>query len=196
MPEGAALFEVYGVAEMDDDAADELRSTMILGVERTIEQDPTFAIRVMVDIAIRALSPAVNDPTTAVQVLDHLGDMLGLLGTTQLPPAPGPEDVPSTGVVLRTRRWEDVVELSFTEIRQFGGSSIQVLRRLRALLEDLRSRVRPECRTAVEDELARLDATVAAHWGDTVDLDRAGAADGQGIGGPSDRSARPSPDPV
>ncbi len=196
VPEGAALFEVYGVAEMDDDAADELRSTMILGVERTIEQDPTFAIRVMVDIAIRALSPAVNDPTTAVQVLDHLGDMLGLLGTTQLPPAPGPEDVPSTGVVLRTRRWEDVVELSFTEIRQFGGSSIQVLRRLRALLEDLRGRVRPECRTAVEDELARLDATVAAHWGDTVDLDRAGAADGQGIGGPSDRSARPSPDPV
>ncbi len=49
-----------------------------LGVERTIEQDPAFAVRIMVDIAIRALSPAVNDPTTAVQVLDHLEDLLRL----------------------------------------------------------------------------------------------------------------------
>jgi len=190
VPEGAALFEVYGRAELGHAAVDALRSTVILGVERTIEQDPTFAIRVMVDIAIRALSPAVNDPTTAVQVLDHLGDMLRLLGATQLPPPLAPDDVPSVGVVLRTRRWEDVVELSFTEIRQYGGSSVQVVRRLRALLEDLRGRVLPECRSAVEDELARLDATVAAHWSGTVDLDRASSADGQGIGGPRTDGAR------
>jgi uncharacterized membrane protein len=192
VPEGAALCEVYGGNGVDDATVDALQSAMILGVERTIEQDPTFAIRVMVDIAIRALSPAVNDPTTAVQVLDHLGDMLRLLGATPLPPPPAPEDVPSRGVVLRTRRWQDVVELSFTEIRQYGGSSAQVVRRLRALLEDLRGRVLPECRPAVEDELARLDATVAAHWSDTVDLDRARVPDGQGIGGPSDRPAPPS----
>jgi uncharacterized membrane protein len=185
VPEGAALFEVYGGAELDDAAVEALRSTMVLGVERTIEQDPTFAIRVMVDIAIRALSPAVNDPTTAVQVLDHLGDMLRLLGATQLPPPPAPDDVPATGVVVRTRRWEDVVELSFTEIRQYGGSSVQVVRRLRALLEDLRGRVLPECTAAVGDELARLDATVDEHWRNSVDLDRALTADGQGIGGPA-----------
>ena len=160
---------------------------MVLGVERTIEQDPAFAIRVMVDIAIRALSPAVNDPTTAVQVLDHLGDMLRLLGATPVPPPLASADVPSQGVVLRTRRWDDVVELSFTEIRQYGGSSVQVVRRLRALLEDLRGRVLPERREAVEDELARLDATIATHWSDTIDLDRARTADGQGIGGPSSR---------
>jgi len=186
VPAGAALVEVYGGHGLDDDAADTLQSTLILGVERTIEQDPAFAIRVMVDIAIRALSPAVNDPTTAVQVLDHLGEMLRLLGTAPLPPAVAPADVPSQGVVLRTRRWDDVVELSFTEIRQYGGSSVQVVRRLRALLEDLHGRVLPERRPAVEDELARLDATIAAHWSDTIDLDRARQADGQGIGGPSE----------
>ena len=52
-----------------------------LGDERTIEQDPAFAIRIMVDIADRALSAAVNDPTTAVQVLNHLSDVLRLIGS-------------------------------------------------------------------------------------------------------------------
>jgi uncharacterized membrane protein len=54
------------------------------GVERTFEQDPAFALRIMVDIANRALSPAVNDPTTAVQVIDHIGEVLGLIGRTDL----------------------------------------------------------------------------------------------------------------
>ena len=55
-----------------------------LGDERTFEQDTDFAIRIMVDMANIALSPAVNDPTTAVQVLDHIGDVLGLIGRTDL----------------------------------------------------------------------------------------------------------------
>ena len=55
-----------------------------LGDERTFDQDPAFALRIMVDIANQALSPAVNDPTTAVQVLDHIGEVLGLIGRTDL----------------------------------------------------------------------------------------------------------------
>ena len=55
---------------------------IVLGVERTIEQDPAFAVRIMVDVAIKALSPAVNDPTTAVQVINHLGDLLHRIGAT------------------------------------------------------------------------------------------------------------------
>ena len=155
----------------------------------------------MVDIAIRALSPAVNDPTTAVQVLDHLGDTLRLLGATSLPtPVAHGADVPSPGLVVSARRWEDIVEAAFTEIRQYGGSSVQVVRRLRALLEDLRERVLPEHQGAVEDELARLDATIDKHWTSSVDLDRARRADGQGIGlevfhapSPFKRSGRPGP---
>ena len=165
---------------------------MVLGIERTIEQDPAFAIRVMVDIAIRALSPAVNDPTTAVQVLDHLGDTLRLLGAASLPPPVQAIDVPSPGVVIRVRRWDDVVELACTEIRQYGGSSVQVVRRLSAMLEDLREQVQPEHRRAVEAELARLDATITERWSDSVDLDLARVVDGQGIGGPSSaRAAAP-----
>jgi len=53
-----------------------LMSGIELGEERTFEHDPAYAIRLLVDIAIRALSPAVNDPTTAVQALDQIEDLL------------------------------------------------------------------------------------------------------------------------
>ena len=61
------VIEVYGRSAPRPEA---LLGCMAFGVERTIEQDPGFALRILVDIAIRALSPAVNDPTTAVQLLE------------------------------------------------------------------------------------------------------------------------------
>jgi uncharacterized membrane protein len=186
VPTGAALIRVYGGAGDMSSAERDLRGMIALGVERTIQQDPAFAIRIMVDIAAKALSPAVNDPTTAVQVLDHLGEVLGLIGATDLEKRTQPvgPDRPAA-VVMHARRWEDFLALGVTEIREYGASSIQVMRRLRALLEGLRETVRPEHRAAVEEELARLAATVAKSWRESVDLDRAGTADGQGIGGPT-----------
>ena len=181
---GSALIEVYGPTP-GPDAEDRLRSMVALGVERTIEQDPAFAVRIMVDIAIRALSPAVNDPTTAVQVLDHLEDMLRLVGQTDLSDRGAPVSDMDSGLVIPVRRWADYLTLSVTEIREYGDTSIQVVRRLRAMLEELSESVLPERRDAVLQELARLDAAVAAKWGGTVDLDLAGRSDRQGIGGPS-----------
>ena len=84
VPIGSRLVQVYGEIEDETAAARELEGLVALGDERTIEQDPAFAIRILVDIAIRALSPAVNDPTTAVQVLNHLAELLRLIGTTEL----------------------------------------------------------------------------------------------------------------
>lgn len=124
----------------------------------------------------------MNDPTTAVQVLDHLEDLLGVIARTELS---GTEDT----VAIPSRRWDEYLSLALTEIRQFGASSVQVTRRLRALLEDLREAVPLDRRAPVEAELARLDATVAREWGDLVDLDLARTADRQGIGGAEGRSA-------
>ena len=185
VPTGGVLVRVYG-GELDDRSADELEGMIALGDERTFEQDPAFALRIMVDMANRALSPAVNDPTTALQVLDHIGEVLGLIGRTDLEQRTQPTsaDTPAA-VVMAARRWEEFVTLGLTEIREFGATSVQIMRRLRALLEELLEAVRPEHRAALEEELRRLDATVADAWGDSVDLDRASAADGQGIGGPA-----------
>ena len=87
------------------------------------------------------------------------------------------------------RTWQDYLTLAVTEIREYGASSIQVMRRLRAMLEDLRESVRPEHRPAVDAEIARLDATAAAGFAGSVDKDRAQARDRQGIGGPAESTA-------
>ena len=188
---GDVLVRVYG-GEPGPRAAKELEGMIALGDERTFDQDPAFALRMMVDIANRALSPAVNDPTTAVQVLDHIGEVLGLIGRTDLDARlePASADQPAA-VVMATQRWEDFVTLGLTEIREFGATSVQIMRRLRALLEELLETVRPEHRAAVEEELRRLDATVADGWRDSVDLDRASEADRQGIGGRATTAAHP-----
>jgi uncharacterized membrane protein len=130
---------------------------------------------------LRALSPAVNDPTTAVQVLNYLGETLRLIGTTDLTRSRG--DGRPSRVLVAVRGWPDFLALGVTEIREYGASSVQVVRPLRALLEELQGTVRPEHRAAVEDELARLEAQVEQSFGASADLDRAVEADRQGFGG-------------
>jgi len=184
MEVGDVLFEVYGNPGPADAAERVLRGLVALGLERTIEQDPAFALRVMVDVANKALSPAVNDPTTAVQVLDYLGDSLRVIGETDRSAPSWHTGAGRRGVVVPVRRWEDFLALGITEIREFGSTSIQVMRRMRAVLEKLLQEVRPEHRGAVQAEIARLDATVAAGFSASVDRDWAGIADRQGMGGP------------
>jgi uncharacterized membrane protein len=194
VPAGATLIEIYGGAASSRRAEDTLRNMIVLGDERTIEQDPAFAIRIMVDIADKALSPAINDPTTAVQVLNHLSDVLRLIGTTDLSRSRWRAgSAARTGLVIPARSWEDYLTLGVTEIREYGSTAIQVMRRMRAMLEELRGEVRAEHRPAVEEELARLRTTVARTFADSVDLDRANTADPQGIGG---RTEPPGPSTI
>jgi uncharacterized membrane protein len=187
VPVGAKLIETYGGAAPGVRAHGRLRKMIVLGRERTIEQDPAFAIRIIVDIADRALAAGVNDPTTAVQALNHLSEVLRLIGTTDFSRSRWlADDAVHAGVVIPARSWEDYLTLGVTEIREYGSKAIQVMRRMRAMLEELRDQVRPEHRAAVEEELARLDLTVTRTFADSVDLDRANTADLQGIGGRSE----------
>jgi len=181
---GDALFEVYGDPGKTDSAERDLRGLVALGLERTIEQDLAFALRVMVDVANKALSPAVNDPTTAVQVLDYLGDSLRVIGTADRSAPSWHAGAARQGVVIPVRGWEDFLALAVTEIREFGSTSIQVMRRMRAVLEKLLQEVRPENRAAVHAEIDRLDTTIAAAFAASIDRDWAGIADRQGMGGP------------
>jgi uncharacterized membrane protein len=189
---GTTLVEVFAAGPLPADAERELRRCVALGVERTIDQDTAFALRVMVDIAIRALSAAVNDPTTAVQVLDHLGETLATIGRT--PNLDGRatlrDDAGRPRVLMPEQRWEDYLSLALTEIRVYGANAIQVARRLRMLLEELRPVVLPEYEGALDRELERLDATVEASFANRVDLDLARIGDRQGIGGPVLSEAR------
>jgi uncharacterized membrane protein len=154
-----------------------------------VEQDPTFAFRILVDVAIRALSPAVNDPTTAVMALDQLHDLLRFVATRRLDVGEHRDAAGSVRLSVGLPRWEDYVSLAVDEIRQYGASSLQVARRLKALLSDLID-VAPEGRRhALHEELRLLARAVERTFLDVEDRGRASVADQQGLG-----SSPPDPD--
>ncbi len=158
-----------------------IRRAFLLATERTMEQDPKFALRLLADVAIKALSPAVNDPTTAVQALDQIEDLLRRIGvrTLDLGRLTGVRGY--TRVTYPAPTWDDLLALATDEIRIYGADSIQVTRRLRLLYEHLEATVTPERRAAVRNRLERLDADVERSIGPG---DRADARipDPQGLG--------------
>jgi uncharacterized membrane protein len=161
---------------------DRLRRLVHLGSERTFEQDPKYAIRILVDVAIKALSPAINDPTTAVQALDQVEDLLLLLGRVDLSAGRVRDARGSLRLVFPVPKWEDFLVLAFDEIRYCGASSIQVMRRLRALLQDLKEHVPSERRTALQRYLERVDNGIRRTFEDGDDRKDALEEDRQGLG--------------
>ncbi len=99
-----------------------------------MEQEPKYPIRLLVDIAIRALSPAVNDQTTGVQAIDQIEDLLRLLGQSDLDAGQIRDAGGELRVIVPMPTWHDYLSLSFDEICQFGLTSVQILRRLRSAL--------------------------------------------------------------
>ena len=93
-------------------------------------------------------------------------------------------------VLVETRRWEDLLALALTEIRDYGATATQITRRLAALLNELAGRVRPEHRPAVAAQMALLEAALERSVPDPRYREFAGRPDPQGLGGPSD----PEPD--
>ncbi|WTW93419.1 DUF2254 domain-containing protein [Streptomycetaceae bacterium NBC_01309] len=181
LPPGATLARIHGGPTHPDPR--QVGGRVALGVERTIEQDPAYALRVLVDIATRALSPAVNDPTTAIQVLDHIEAFLHTLDTAPLSRRLVVSDERGRPLlVVPDRSWEDYLQLAVSEIRDFGVTSVQVCRRLRALLDGLLDTVRPGNRAAVTTELRRLDTAVKRAFADPDQRVVAMIADRQGIG--------------
>ena len=177
------LFKLYGGATSLDEEL--LRSAVAFGPERTMEQDPTFAYRIIIDIALKALSPAINDPTTAVIAIDQLHRLLRKAGNQNLRTDEILDKSGRLRVIFRTPNWEDFVHLAFTEIRQCGGQNIQVARRLRAMIENLIQTL-PEHRHAILlRELELLDREIERQYVNPEDRALARLGDAQGLGGAS-----------
>ena len=174
------LFRLYGRADALADR--ELRSAVAFGPERTIEQDPTFAFRILVDIANKALSPAINDPTTATHAIDQLHRLLLSVGGRHLSGEEFKDKMGNLRVILRTPNWEDYVHLAFTEIRHFGAGSVQIARRLRSMMEVLIETLPEHRNPALCKELDLLDRAVEKHYIFPEDLALARVPDAQGLG--------------
>jgi uncharacterized membrane protein len=159
-----------------------IRRGIALGHDRTFEQDPQYAVRLLVDIAIRALSPAVNDPTTAVQALDEIGDLLLRLGRSALATAPFRDDRGIIRVVVPLPTWDDLLLLAFDEICFYGATSLQVMRRMNALVSELLAGLPAERHAAIEYWQDRLDNSIETHFPDLDQRRDASARDRQGFG--------------
>ena len=181
---GDPLFRVYQNGK--GLAADSLCQCVAVGQERTHEQDPTLAFRIVVDIAAKALSPAINDPTTAVLAIDQIHHLLRRVGRRGLDEGVLRDDSGKVRLVYRTPDWEDFVQLSLTEVRQFGGSSMQIVRRLRFMLENLLETL-PEARTILlRQELSLLQRTAERLFTEPEERALAATGDSQGMGGTSE----------
>lgn len=175
------VFRLYGVGTAI--ASKELLKHIALDRERTLEQDPAFAFRIIVDIASKALSPAINDPTTAVLALDQIENLLRQVGLRRLDTGLVHDSAGQLRLVYRTPDWEDFVGLAVTEIRQFGANSTQVVRRMRAMLENLIQFLPTRRSSVLREELDLLKSTVDQGFAVAQDRKRAGFPDSQGLGG-------------
>jgi uncharacterized membrane protein len=174
------LLTVHGGATIDEKA---LRRAVVLKPERTFEQDPKYPLRLLVDIAIKALSPAINDPTTAVQAIDQIEDLLRRLGRRDLDAGYARDVDGKLRLVYPMPTWEDYLTLAFDEIRQYGASSLQVMRRLRSTLVDLAaSLTSAERADAVRRYLDHLDLVIERSPLDDEDRVKARQEDRQGLG--------------
>jgi len=178
--EATPILRVLGAAAALSE--DELRSTIELGGERTFEQDPKYAIRLLVDIAIKALSPAINDPTTAVQALDQIEDLLIRLGRRRLEIGAFFDAGGNLRLLATFPTWDDFLRLAFDEIRFYGATSIQVMRRMKALVNELISLLPEERRQALRHWQERLQSSVERSFSDRHDKLEASAEDRQGFG--------------
>ncbi|MFF2137408.1 DUF2254 domain-containing protein [Streptomyces sp. NPDC058193] len=176
---GTPVLTVYGGAAPPPRA---LSRTVLVGVERTLHQDPAFGLRQLSDIALRALSPSVHDPTTAVQCLDRIVQLLSVAVRLPLAPLHHRDRRGDVRLVQEVAGWTDLVDLAFEEIRRCAAGSPQVTRRLLAAFDDLLLLAAEERRTPLLRHRALLVEAVERTVPEAAGRAFALRPDRQGIG--------------
>ncbi len=136
---GLPIVRVWPAHELGRKAEGEVYEAFHFGEERSFRQDFAFGLRQLSDIALKGLSPGVNDPTTAMQAMDRMEAIFVALGEKALPPRVREEEVNGTKVLVKVGRYgfDDVTGLAFDQIRRaaFTSGQVAVLERLLVVLE-------------------------------------------------------------
>jgi uncharacterized membrane protein len=181
----ATTWRLHGSTAVDgDELTEAVQAAMRFGYERTLEQDAGFGFRQLEDIAVKAVSPAINDPVTAAHAVGHMSDLLVRLVGRRLGPTLHLDDEGVGRVIVPDRDLRYYLELACGQLRRFGGSEPTVLIALLRMLRDVaascldehqRGEVRRAAdlvagevgpsvgeadRSAVEDLRARVDAAL------------------------------------
>ncbi|MDQ2755116.1 MAG: DUF2254 domain-containing protein [Actinomycetota bacterium] len=173
-------------SDLDELAADLVSKSVQTGHERTAVDDLGYGLRQLTDVAAKALSPGINDPTTAVHTLGHISALLCDLSGLDLDPVVASDDDGTLRVVLHQESFSRLVDGALTQLRRYGAGDPQVMSRLAQLLDELAYRCPSGRRDVVRGQVERLRATVAAQDFDDTELaqlERALAAADSTLGG-------------
>jgi uncharacterized membrane protein len=127
---GACVITAYPKARVSDEIDEDLRGAVVIGRDRTSYQDIEFAIRRLVELAQRSLSPGINDPTTALYCIDRLGQVLGRLAGRDIPSPMRFDQSGQLRVVTEVFVLGDLACLAFAAIARYGMTDADVVTRL------------------------------------------------------------------
>lgn len=178
-PVAAAWPDEAGVAfeaERAESVCHRVRAAIHTGNERTPVQDCGYALQQLSDVAVKALSPGINDPTTAIHALGHSSALLCNLAGRRLGPVVLCDDADAVRVVVARPRLDTLLEVALAQPRRYGAADAVVLMRMMALLREVARHVPAGQRAAIRDQLDRLNWSVAQQRfdpGERSELDRA-----------------------
>ncbi|WP_334186340.1 DUF2254 domain-containing protein [Noviherbaspirillum sp.] len=148
---GRPLVAISGTTRMDEIAIREINNFYAVASYRTIDQDAAFGIRQLVDIALKALSPSINDTTTAITCIDHLSALLSFCSTRRISPVFSATET-EPGVIAKTPDFEDLVNLSYRQILANAEGNVEVMVRLLDSLTHIASQAKCGKQWAILDQ--------------------------------------------
>jgi len=134
---GSTLVTVHSDKAVDTDLLGRMPDAFIVGYRRTPEQDIEFAVNQLVEVAVRALSPGINDPYTAIACIDRLGAALCHLAKREFPSGCERDEHGNPRVISKAVTYSGVVNTAMDQVRQYGRDSVAVSIRLIEVLADV-----------------------------------------------------------
>lgn len=133
--EGLEIGQLHSNEKMEKEEVEKILQHLVIGSIKTPQQDLEFSIHQMVEIAVRALSPGVNDPYTAIACIDNLTATMSYLATIKFPSKYRFDDENNLRVIADTMDFEGILDAAFNQIRQFSaGSTAVIIRLMEALI--------------------------------------------------------------
>lgn len=138
--EAGALASIWPKRAMTDELASVVREAFVIGHRRTLTQDVELGVVQLSDIAVKALSPGINDPTTAVMCLERLGEVVSEIGRRH-PRHVLRDDRGALNTILPRFEFERVVDVAFSQIRRYGATDPVVTSHLLQVIRKVGHRV-------------------------------------------------------
>lgn len=161
---GTILAELDQVDGTVEQISKQIQDAFIIDRERTITQDLLFGIRQLVDIGLKALSPGINDVTTAEYALYHLGDAVGRLAERAFPSNVRTTDNGQTQFLFNRPTWDDIMDSAFSQLRRAAAGDVHATHTLLQVLHDLAARVAVGPRAqAIQQQVAEVRYQIAQH---------------------------------